>query len=529
MVLAANARVRQVADVVGMPDRLVVPSGFAAGDSVDEEMVLDGAATIRQELIDQGYLQAEVDVDTSSASAGLFVTYRIHAGTQAHIKGWRLRGCEAIDEKKLLRAMPKKGAVFSKKILEKAVYVILNSCEKSGFPLAEVVPASVIDSGELVCPTLLVREGPLVMVGYLEFFGSRGLSKSVLVRLARFRAGRVYSPVTVRKWKRNLEKSGLVRVNSEELVFEKGYGVRFRVTKRRGNRASGMLGYSADTKQLNGLVELKLGNILNTGRRLQAGWQAFAGRTRYDFSYTEPWLLGWWLSVTCHVQHRVTDTIRSQTSFAVGAELLTSPDFILSFESGFEQTASIDTSENGQTTWAGTGFEIDTRNTDFNPRRGEYLNIKTRVGNRSSHTASAKFIGRFESDFGFLWPVFGPFVLADFLHYRLVYSHVSLPEFELYHMGGAASLRGYYEEEFCGTEIGLWNCELRYGVSSSFMAYPFFDAGVAKSSSSWIFRPAYGVGFRAGTRIGTLGIDYGVAIGSDPLEGKVHLSFAGEF
>jgi outer membrane translocation and assembly module TamA len=39
----------------------------------------------------------------------------------------------------------------------------------------------------------------------------------------------------------------------------------------------------------------------------------------------------------------------------------------------------------------------------------------------------------------------------------------------------------------------------------------------------------YGAGFRAATPVGTCGVDYGLAAGDNPLDGKIHVSITQEF
>ncbi len=505
---------------------------YGTGDSVDSGAFLRGVESIERQLVDEGFLHAIATFDSVGRDSGVVVYYTVKPGSRARTDGWVLRGNRAVDTEALLRMLPGSGSAFCRSTLGEACGAVLRLYEARGYPLAEVFPTSIADSGASVYPGLMIKEGPLVVVSFLEFPGSQRLGSPLLTRTARFRAGAAYSPRAIESWQRNLEQSRLVYVSGTDLVAgnDTGYGVRLWVEERRSNVISAALGYSPDaTRQLSGLVALDV-HLLNSGRRLQLGWQAFGGKTVYRFSYTEPWLFGWRLSATGRVRHEVTDTIRSQTSAAVEMSLLTNRDFAVTFSTGYERVTSVDTSESVRTVWAGTGLALDTRDSEFGPRKGGWLKVDTRIGERNSGRSSdGRFIGWVETDLGVMGPCFGPLVLANSVHPRFLYSAADLPEFEFYRMGGAGSLRGYREEQFSGTALGWWNCELRWQATNSIWTYPFIDAGLVSIAGVWVLEPAYGVGCRMGTRIGVFGVDYGLAFRDSPLQGKVHLAFQGEF
>jgi hemolysin activation/secretion protein len=95
----------------------------------------------------------------------------------------------------------------------------------------------------------------------------------------------------------------------------------------------------------------------------------------------------------------------------------------------------------------------------------------------------------------------------------------------LYDLGGARSVRGLRENEFASDRTVVLRAELRYLPDRQSRIYPFFDCGAFVHQGRWRFISGCGAGVRAATRAGVLGLDYGVAVGEHPLQGKVHLSF----
>jgi outer membrane protein assembly factor BamA len=79
-------------------------------------------------------------------------------------------------------------------------------------------------------------------------------------------------------------------------------------------------------------------------------------------------------------------------------------------------------------------------------------------------------------------------------------------------MGGYASLRGYREDEFKSRRLAWMNLELRYMLGLETMLYCFYDHGMMLSAEDRIKSDLIGIGtgFKFGTRLGILSIEYGL-------------------
>jgi outer membrane protein assembly factor BamA len=371
---------------------------------------------------------------------------------------------------------------------------------------------------------LRVEEGEPVIVRFLQFNGAGSMSDRLLSRTARFRSGTRYEPDAVSSWRRNLEQSRLVRVNGDAIVKdERGYGVRFDVTPERSSRVALAAGYVPDPGELSGFAHLGMANLMNTGRRLEVDWRSVPGQTSYYLGYTEPWVLGLWLSLTGSARHETVDTVRARTELTAAAVLAVTHELDVRFSTGYDRVVGIDTAGNGETFWAGTGFEFDSRDPVVNPARGMHLDLRTRAGTRAGADGS-RFVGRFEGDWAVVGPRFRRLTVANGLHHRVVYSAAHLGESELYRLGGAGSLRGFREDEFSGGHLAWYDLELRYALGGGSVAYPFFDAGVVEDGG-WTMHAGYGLGVRLATRIGMFEIDYGLRAGESPLLGRLHFGY----
>lgn len=111
--------------------------------------------------------------------------------------------------------------------------------------------------------------------------------------------------------------------------------------------------------------------------------------------------------------------------------------------------------------------------------------------------------------------------------YGLGRGHIS--EFNLYKVGGQNSLRGYREDQYRGTRMGLATLEYRFPIVTKVQGAIFTDWGAAWSKDfvpdSKDIHGSIGVGLALNTPIGPLRLDYG----RGDKGGRVHFSVGGTF
>ena len=99
-------------------------------------------------------------------------------------------------------------------------------------------------------------------------------------------------------------------------------------------------------------------------------------------------------------------------------------------------------------------------------------------------------------------------------------------------LGGIESIRGYREEHFRVTRAGWTNLEWRVLLARRSRAFLFLDSGILGGTPDGgpAFYPAgYGGGLRVASRVGLIGLDYGLSRGDSPAQGKVHVQMVNEF
>ena len=534
---AGSRTVSRIEIIVTPPNRdLRLVPGISAGDTLDWDGLSRAEARVTDELAAEGYLSAGVKSDTVVRGDSLIVSFRIQTGKPARVGGWRITGDDSVPVEKLLRSLPGKGVRFSRAMADRAAASILSAYENSGFPFAVVTPLALTQESGFVYPALQVEAGPRVEVGFVEFAGKPGTKSELLERIAGF-SRHSYSHTVVAQWRQRLEQSGLVTVDSEAIVRAPGtvlvrgqsppgaYGVRFWVTGRRNNRASGVAGYSPTDRKLTGVAQIAFHNLFDSGRRLEAGWQSAYARTSYRLSYTEPWVLGMPVDVTASAQQQTVDTVSAQTNLVLSADVRAAAWTTVSFETGYDRFIDALRGASAGVVWAGTGVVLDSRDYPANPRSGVRLSALTKVGNRAADSARSDVVTHVELGLTGVLPLGRSFAWSSSVGLRAVYSAASLTEPELYRLGGPGTVRGYQEDEFVAGRLGWFTTETRYLLDRTSSVYPFLDVGVYQDSLGWQVKPGYGVGTKVATSVGVLGLDYGVAFRDSPLRGKVHLSY----
>ena len=115
----------------------------------------------------------------------------------------------------------------------------------------------------------------------------------------------------------------------------------------------------------------------------------------------------------------------------------------------------------------------------------------------------------------------------------------NVPFFEQYFLGGADSLRGFDQDRFWGSNLALFQAELRVPVGKdiNFQGVLLFDGGDAWNSiyqvqglrqhTAFKLQTDYGVGVRLVTPIGPIRLDYAIPNGGG--SGRTQFSIGQSF
>jgi outer membrane protein assembly factor BamA len=311
------------------------------------------------------------------------------------------------------------------------------------------------------------------------------------------------------------------------------------VTEPPYTRFQGVLGVSGPDSRLTGLADLNLSNIAGTGRAAAGRWEGRGdGLTRFALHYREPWLPLVPIGLEGDLQHDVKESQYSYTKWEVTGDISWRSQW--RFRIGRGGTRAVETGidrTSQRESFLVAGIELDRRNSALNPTGGFRLGLESRRGTKTYLPPTDSLEVRLDRT---RWHVaaegyrrFGEKWLGV-LRTRFDYLDTpedSLPRWDLFAVGGAVSLRGYREEQFLTPAAWLVQSEWRWLQDERGSALYFFaDAGFISPAAGGGLRDTLnrfllgsGVGVRQASRLGILGVEYGVARGEGPLDGRIHL------
>ena len=183
------------------------------------------------------------------------------------------------------------------------------------------------------------------------------------------------------------------------------------------------------------------------------------------------------------------------------------------------------------------GLELDRRNSVLVPTRGYRFRMESRRGRKRWVQREDSLAVRLDRT-RWRWQGEGYVSLGRrWLGVaKASLAYLDTPEdtvarYDLFAVGGANSLRGYREEQFLtpGSAIVQLECRWLQDAAGSAL-YGFVDAALLSPRQGRRERDRFnrfllgtGLGVRQATRLGVLGVEYGVAKGENPLDGRIHL------
>ncbi|MDQ3347623.1 MAG: hypothetical protein M3545_06615, partial [Acidobacteriota bacterium] len=169
-------------------DRLAELVPLAREGSVAEDLIEDSVQRIKQYLNQQGYWKAEATVDRDEGDGTLAIVFTIRRGAQYRVaRGVDVHGNRSVPIEQLRPALVKLGNndIFVESSLGEAVRAIAGQYQRLGYAQAKIGAASneldpPAPGQGLVKPVITINEGPLTVVGDVEFEGAASLAEDQL-------------------------------------------------------------------------------------------------------------------------------------------------------------------------------------------------------------------------------------------------------------------------------------------------------------------------------------------------------------
>jgi outer membrane protein insertion porin family len=501
-----------------------------------------------------GYLWARVDWEWQPVpgSDRMDLQVAINEDRPARIGTLQVRGITLWSADEARRRLGlRAGSRYDARRLEEGIQALVGLYADRGYPFAAVSVDSLVAAGDSLHITLTVTEGPLAVVREITVSGNTVTRRQVVVRELGIKPGQFYSRAQSAAGEARLRKLGLfqhVAVNPEALDSS-GSALRLAVEVGEGamNDITGVAGFvPADNGQagyLTGRFDIAVRNLFGTGRAMKAQWEKLDRRSvDLRFRYEEPWVLGTPVRAGCEFEqlHQEKDNglfkyARTRTGLFAG---LPFGGFFTGTVTFYREEMVPDSAarayiEQTRTLGLSLVLQYDGRDQPLNPSAGSAFEM----GAEYNYHAGAPDQKRYLLGAEHYVPLAGRQVAGFRWRGRLLQSPGATTGYqEFFELGGGSSVRGYREGQFYGSRVTWFNLEYKYFVDRRSSVYLFLDNG-------YYYRPAwgsagatgegsilgYGLGGIFSTRLGVLKLEYGLGMGDQPMNGKIHVKWGSSF
>jgi len=518
-----------------------------------------------QEYRGQGFYFASIDsvtIQIDSIQQQAHIKLFLQENTRLKIESFKIKGLLPEETQNWLhRFETQPGENFNEDVLQEDIEAGLKLAENSGYPLTEVRIDSLMlsrDPAHALKLILRVESGYLIKIDEITIQGNQITREKVIQREIRLKKGEIYKQTQIAKIPRRLMRLGYFKeVDLPQIYIKEDgrSGLLVTVEEGNANQFDGVVGYTPGTitrkGYFTGLLNLSLGNLLGTGRKVSANWQKKDRQSQsLAFSYLEPWVLGFPLHTSFQFNQLIQDTTYIQRNWIGELQFPFSDNFYTFGRIGWQGVFpdsigmllfNIPPSRANNLT---LGLAYDTRDDLLNPRKGLYFHTSVEIARKKNlaneiltflEEDEIHDLKRLGFDFSLFVPISGNQVLSSNLFGRqITSSEKNIPIPEHFRLGGTRTLRGYREEQFRGTRIAWMNLEYRYLLGRRSRVFLFGDMGYFSRPDPEVekiedYKYSYGFGLRLETRLGIMGVDYGLGEGSGLLGGLIHVGLINEF
>lgn len=490
---------------------------------------------IQEKYAEAGFFWVEINHQIIKKPSGITLHWKIKENSQATIGKIEIIGNERIATATLWEKLKYRKGTFTPKTVSANSQAILGVYLDSGFPFCQIEPKNFQIEDYKVNYSLKVSEGPRVVIKTVHFKGQKLTKPATLRRIFGLSDDWLYSETKVQTGIKRLTKTNLFTVLKSEIKKpNEDYFLIIEVTEAKSNEIQATFAYlpktAERTSEYSGFIGLDIKNLFGTMRQIKGNWSHNINRTNYGLTYLEPFLFGFRMNLGGEVTHQTKDTTYAKTNFVLFSDITMSDNFSLRFETGCEIFVFGITNYNRAAIyWVGNGIKFDNRENEINPARGFFVNLINRIGRKTIRYQPLELIAKTYWDGEYILPLLAKANFGCLWHGRNLYSNATVSFYDLFHLGGAQSLRGYPEEAFSSKRIFWLNNELRWRLNNESRIFLFLDTGTYQTENNYPIKVGYGFGLRVGSKIGIFGIDYGIAGGENPLQGKIHLSLSSQF
>ena len=498
-------------NTVSLPEaELIRASGLKPGDEYSPELIEKALQELNQYLKNQGeyYVQTPYPELIPISDTGIGLQFRLDKLAAASQTQYHIQGIRHFSESSLKKLIALQDESYPLGALPGFMERILALYQERGYLFVKVeLDSLVLDSG--LNAYIGVDEGKIFQPKNYYFRGNKSTREATILKNSGLAKEKQITPEKLKQAEQNLinksyiQNAAVIPLDDESLLFE--------VSEGKMTFLEFVIGINSesDRARLTGMANINFRNLWGTDRGIKLYWRNTpAALSELSFAYHESGHPALPLEADIELFRSEQDSTWVQSR--IGSDLYYRSLYHKlglgltqnSVWPGAQSSAIIK-----EDYWAFSAFW-----SFQNVRELEAL-PKGSAGGFSYQYQLRK--DKDNSSLEAVYQHYQPLKGKLGSHLRAVlkgYTHAPDAEYELYHLGGFNSLRGYREDEYSSWRLGWLNAELRYAFQPRFWGYLFYDQGILlqkeDSYKADLFALGGGISFQ--TRLGILSIGYGL-------------------
>jgi hypothetical protein len=311
-------------------------------------------------------------------------------------------------------------------------------------------------------------------------------------------------------------------IKPPEVLFKKDSTILYLFLKKvKANSIDGIVNFASKENGsgilLNGNLDLKLNNILNTGENFELFWNRIGEeKSEFRLSTKLPYLFNTSISSKLSFNIYRQDSTFLNTSFLLDFDyqLNSKSNLSISYtseKSNYLLDPSIDNFDSYSNSFIGLGYHFILRGESPLFKKQFSFNISPTFGNRKTNSTK-------ENQLKILFSAFANFNISK-KSYLSIKNETALLESdnflinELFRIGGANNIRGFNEQSIFTNRYSYLNIEYRFLTSSSSYLHSITDIGFYKDTFLNKTSNAIGLGIGYLFKLNNNQINLGYAIG----------------
>jgi outer membrane protein insertion porin family len=512
--------------------------------TLDEDILKNDLQLVTAYYFDQGYLDAKVSEPKINLSnpKKIRIEIGIVEGPRYHLGNIDFKGDVLTTKEALFKILKiKRGDVYSNTVIRKEINTLTEKFANQGYAYVEINPEISVDNKDLLVHlTFEIEKKKRVFYERIQVVGNTKTRDKVVRRELVVAEGELYNAANMNKSRDRLKRTGFfkeVDFTTSRGSTEEKINVDIKVEEAPTGAVTFGVGYST-IESVVGSASISDRNLFGLGYAGSLRFSLGFKTQNFRLSFTDPYFLGYPYAAGIDLYHERVEIFETYSYKITGGDLrfgkeLTDSlriDAMYKLENIDVYNVADDASiyikdQKGKKTTSAISLtpSIDTRDDNFNPRRGgqHSLFIQNAGGILGGDNYFVKVLGRTS------W--FFPLPLNSTLNLRaqagmiLGYSGRPLPIYEKFFAGGISTVRGFEygkagpvdvnDEPIGAKKMVVFNTELIFPISREIglRGALFFDIGKGFDKWSEItpLRLGAGPGIRWYSPFGPIHIDFG--------------------